>query len=483
MRKFIFLLILFTTCQLSAQLSWVNLSEIQFGKLPNESADPFVSFYDRLNVDYRLDHFKLSATVENYQSPYSDRNYIDLSQLTLTYKKKYWTAKLGNYYETIGRGLILRSFEIPGALLEDFGFRSRNYFHRDQLGASLRFKNKRWNLMAMYSKVLNNVLPPIFDRNDRRSQSLYAISGEYRLPKKHKIGFNYMGLIDNGSDIQHLYSTNLSGPIGSALTYYVEYASSVDNINDHGLYAGVNGYVGDLSFNIEVKSYKDFIIGNGYNEPPALIKQHTYKVLNRSTHVTNPLNERGYQLDLYYTVNDSTSLNFNHALAINEFGNSTFTFQEYFIEWASSLSSGVDYKIFLDYAQDPFKGESNRLSLGTYWNMRLGSTFRLVPEVEFQTFERNDVMVDNQSYSLGMQIDKSLFISFILEGTSDPFLIFDDTASRKWFLGSNIRVKPNYKHSFNLFVGERRGGPLCSAGVCYEILDFKGIELRWIARF
>ncbi len=481
----IFFIIIFSSFggNVLGQLSWVNLAEVQFGKLPDELADPFVSWYDRLTIDYRFSAFKLSATIENYQSPYEDRNYIDLSQATLTYKKKKWTAKLGNFYETIGRGMILRSFEIPGALLEDFGFRSRNYFHRDQLGASIRYKDKKWNVMAMYSEVLNNVLPPTFERSERRSQSVYAISGDYKFYNKHKLGLSYVASDDARLDMQHLYGINISGPFSDNFSYYVEFANSQSDANDYAIYAGVNGILGDVSFNIEFKNYKDFIIGNGYNEPPALIKQHTYRVLNRSTHVTNPLDETGYQLDLYYSLNDISSINFNHALAVNEFGNSTFTFQEYYVEWSNALNERTDYKIFIDYAEDPFKAESQRVSLGAYWDFALGESMRISPEIEFQTFDRSGQRVNNHSYALGWQVDKKLFFSLIVEGTTDTFLIFDADAAQRWYVGSNIRIKPNYKHTLNLFIGERRGGPLCNAGVCYEILDFKGMELRWTARF
>lgn len=466
----------------TAQFSLVNMSETQFGKLPNESADPFVSFYDRGTINYRYKKFKASATIENYSSPYENRNYIDLSQLTLSYKSKKWEAKLGNFYETLGRGMLLRSFEIPGAILEDIGFRSRNYFHRDLLGASVMYKTKKWNLQLLYVDPLNNVLPPTFDRDIRRPQSIGAISAEYKVYKQHKLELNYMMLSDDFLDTQHLYSFSASGPLGSILNYYIEYADNQSDINNHALYAGVNGSYGLLSFNLEYKLYNDFIIGNGYNEPPALVKQHTYRVLNRSTHVTNPLDEEGYQIDLYFDVNEKSSLNFNQALAINQFSGTTFTFQEYFVEWSSSIEEGLDYKVFFDYSEDPFKAEQNRIAVGTYWDIQIGEHMRILPEVEYQQFKRGGSIVRNHSYSIGWQADAKLFLSLLVEGTTDPFLINDASDSQRWYIGSNIRLKPNFKNTFQLFIGERRGGPLCSAGVCYEILDFKGVELRWTTR-
>ena len=183
------------------------------------------------------------------------------------------------------------------------------------------------------------------------------------------------------------------------------------------------------------------------------------------------------------TLNENTSINFNHALAINDFSAITFTFQEYFIEWSSSLKEGVDYKIFVDYSEDPFKAELNRLSVGSYWDVKVGEHMRILPEIEYQQFNRGTRLVRNHSYSLGWQADEKLFLSILLEGTTDPFLINDAGDNQRWYVGSNFRYKPSFKNTFQLFLGERRGGPLCSAGVCYEILDFRGVELRWTTRF
>lgn len=465
------------------QFSLTNLTEVQVGKLPDENRPSFVSLYDRFIVNYRIGNLKLSATAESYVTPISNRNFAALSQASLSYRKKRWSIKLGNFYETIGRGLLIRSFEIQGALLEDFGFRSRNYFHRDHLGALVKYKGKKFNVTTMYSQVLNNALPPTFERAQRRNQSVYAVAAEYKLPKRQKIGASYVVIQDERLDLQHLYSVSLTGPLFKVLNYYVEFANAQSSINNNALYAGVNGFIGDLSFNIEYKNYQDFIIGNGFNEPPALIKQQTYRTLNRSVHVTNPLDESGYQIDLFYTFNEHSSINVNHALASNEFGSNTFNFREYFAEWKSVFGNYHEYKVFVDYAEDPFKRESRRVSVGTYWELGLHENIRLLPQVEYQTFIRPEGRVENQSYALALQAGKDVAVSLVAERTTDPFLIFDESTTERWYVGGNLSVKPHNRHTLNFFLGERRGGPLCTAGVCYEILDFQGLEVRWTGRF
>jgi len=34
-----------------------------------------------------------------------------------------------------------------------------------------------------------------------------------------------------------------------------------------------------------------------------------------------------------------------------------------------------------------------------------------------------------------------------------------------------------------LFLGKRRGGLACTAGTCYQVQPFEGVELRLVSRF
>jgi len=464
-----------------AQLSGNQLAEIQFGKLPNEAADPFVSLYDRLVTNYFVGDWQAGLTLETFTSPFDDRSYFALSQGYVRYQSDRWKVKAGNLYETIGRGLLLRSFEVQGAILEDIGFRSRNYFHKDILGLSAQYQGDRWDVQLLAGQVLNNVLPPTFDRTDRRPDDLYLADANVRYYKKHSIGGSLASLDTDGSDAQSLTSLRIKGPFFLDLNYHVEWARNWTLDNSSAIYTNVSGAFGDLGVNIEYKRYRNFILGTGINEPPALIKQHTYRVLNRSTHVSNPASEEGYQIDVFYTFENGATLSGNHAVAINRFGTLNFTFSEYFVEWSSTLTESTDYKVFIDWAQDPLKGESDRISIGTYWSLPISSTLRIGPEVEYQRFSRDGSGVDNQVYALGLKIKSKWTATILWESTSDPFLV--DEGSRRHYLGGTIRFRPTYQSSLQLFVGERRGGPACSGGICYEILDFRGVEGRWTQRF
>lgn len=470
---------------LNSQIQVAHLLEGQFGKLPQETVDAFPSVYDRAEISYKNKGWRANATIEQYHTTFDGRSYIDLSQAHIGYKKKRWTIKLGNFYETLGNGLLLRSFEFPGALLEDVGFRSRNYFHRDVLGASVKYKGKKWTFHGIYGEVLDNTLPPVFDRTTRRSNDLAALSSSFKYVKGHEAGIilsrHAVDLPNVSSNTIYNASFKANGKLAKRIRYFGEYAKNLTE-DGYALYAGISGSVGKFSYTIEYKDYSSFLIGTGINEPPAAIKQQTYRTLNRSIHVSDPEEESGYQIDLFYNFDDGTVLNLNHSLARNPFGTETTIFQQYFFEIQSSLSEDFDYKAFIDYSIDPFKSEENRFSAGLYTDFAISPKLRLLPEIEYQTFDRRDSDIYNISALLGLKIDKKLFVSVLAETTDDPFIREADTSS-KLFLGTTIRFTPTYQHTFQLFAGERRGGPQCTAGVCYEILDFQGIELRWVGRW
>lgn len=467
--------------QISGQSQGTNLLEFQYGKIPGADTSSFPSIYDRTTLSYRKSSFRAAITIEQYHSEFSDRNYMNLAQGLLQYKKKKWDIKLGNFYETLGRGVLLRAFEIKGAVIEELGFRSRQYFHRDFLGASVKYKTKKFTIQAMRADVLNT-LAPTFGREDRRVDLITGLALSGRFLKKHKAGLNIMHYENPSGNENTFGSLSLEGPISDNFNYYAEFASGLSTPERYAFYSGITGLIGNVSFNVELKKYVDFLIGSGINEPPALIQDQTYRLLNRTTHVSNPIDEDGYQIDLSYSFDKGHVLLFNHALARNKIGAKSLVFREFFLEWSSQIKN-MEYKLFLDYSEDPFKGQSKRITAGFYSSLSLSKKVRIQPEIEWQSFKRSDIRVYNQSIQLGLNYASKLNVSVLYERTNDPFLMLDSNQTKRNFTGINIAYKPNYKNSIRLFFGERQGGPACSSGVCYEILDFKGFETRWTTRF
>ncbi len=159
--KFIFVLclLLIISATTKAQVNGTNIMEYQFGELPTDTS-AISTVYDRSIVNYAHNSFKGSVTLEQFHTPFETRNYLKVNQYSLQYSSTSLEVKIGNFYETIGRGLLLRSYETPGAILEDLSYRSRHYFHRDILGISTKLRLKNFTTKLLYGRPLNYVFPP-----------------------------------------------------------------------------------------------------------------------------------------------------------------------------------------------------------------------------------------------------------------------------------------------------------------------------------
>lgn len=483
-RAFLFIIFLASVGLLQAQVSGTNLMEYQYGKIPGDT-NAFSSLYDRAIVKYSQKSFKGGLTLEQFQSPFENRNYLKITQYELQYSSEPIEVKIGNFYETVGRGLLLRSFEIPGAILEDISYRSRHYFHRDVSGISARYQGKKLTAKLIYGKPLNYVFPPTYDEKVRRPDNIELVYAGYSL-KKLNVASSLMRLT-NKSQTSVFNMISLSGNPWPFLSWYVEFAK---NISDYGLstftnqvpyafYGSFNFSFDRLGISMEYKNYNNFLIGAGINEPPALVKEHSYKVLNRSTHVLQPQNEQGYQVEMFYTFDNSSMLTVNNTLAINNFGQ-RFVFQEYFAEYDSPLLQKHNLKVFADYAKDPFKLEDNRISAGAYFEWKMPKKGTIKTEYEFQTFERLNTNTTNHLMNVGYAYGSKMVFTLISEWSNDRFIV--ESGDKIWF-GSAAKYQINRDNNIQLFAGSRRGGPACNAGICYEVLDFKGVELRLTSRF
>ncbi len=484
-KQLILLFLIFSFFSTQAQFSGTNLTEYQYGKLATQNEDEFHSVYNKLMLNYGYKAFKFSVGAQAYATPYDERNYIDPSWISVSFKQKGWELKAGNFNETLGRGLLIRSYEIPGALLEDKGFRSKNYFYRDLLGASAGYKNTRGEVKAFWGYAYNNVFPPSQDWEQRRSDEVAAVSGAYKILKQ-TLGASAMRLSNDAAE-SYYGMAELSGSIVKQLSYHVAYAfrattdeTLTDNDEEaYALYSSLNFSADKLGVSLELKDYRNFLIGSGINEPPALIKEHTYKTLNRATHVLLPSYERGIQAEAFYQFNLWTVLTLNYTLARNKLLEEV-DYHEWFAEISTSLGDAIELKAFADFAKDPFNSIDDRISLGTTIDYSFPKGYGLKLDTEWQQFDRSGENVQNVVAGLTFRRKSKLFLGIISELSNDSFLTEDDM---KLWLGGTARYKLNSKHNFTLFVGERRGGPACNAGVCYELLDFKGVEVRWNARF
>jgi hypothetical protein len=105
-------------------------------------------------------------------------------------------------------------------------------------------------------------------------------------------------------------------------------------------------------------------------------------------------------------------------------------------------------------------------------------------EFEYQSVERNVTTAEffsNVVLVAGYSRSPGTSVSFTWELSTDSYVTSD--AERRSWLGVIISQILNGQNTLTVFAGQRRGGPACTSGICYEVLDFQGVEIRLKTKF
>ena len=471
--------------------------EFQIGNLPYTDPSDLSTHYDQLNLGYRYKGLKATLRYEQFLTQTDERSYTNLSQFQVQYRRDKLELKIGNLNETLGNGLLVRGYEIAGSVFEEEAYRTRYGFYRDLLGFTAKYSGDIWYFQALRGKSLVNTLPPTAPAEDRRIDLVEGIETGVSLY------YQTLGVIlmrnSNPFEKDTFYSLLFSGSLPGILSYNFEYAHNLaedmplilrDEISRYGIYGSLSFSLGSFGLSFEYKDYHNLLIGTGISDPPTTVREHKYKVLNRSIHVPQLLDESGIQLEGYYTFANHQHLVLNYARSVNEFFKD-FVFSEVFLEYSFYPGRKNNVTLFADFTSDQFKAEDQRIAAGVVWEYSVLGSWSTQLHLEYQYLEREileTAEIHNAVVILGVSKSPGLSVSAIWELSNDPFLNDRpdtpavETGFRHWpGLEASYRINPG--NTISLFAGKRRGGPACTSGVCYEVLDFEGVEIRLKTKF
>jgi len=490
--------ILLLTRLLSAQINGSNQAVYQLGNQPDRLPANRANLFDQLNLRYNSGSLSLGLRAEIYKTD-SPFEYNRISQKFVGYKTGNLSLRLGNFYEILGRGLLLRSYELPGVVYEDTGTQQRYGFYKDVEGLSLRYENDFFRAKALAGRPLDFSRPPKQGRSGRRRQ--FVQGGEVNVLINDAFNPGALYLRSDIAGQTHEYNgLNMDGYWGD-FQYYAEYVQNGANSGGnfslgrngaHAFYTSLNMILDWITLSFEYKDYNNFTLV--FNDPPPLVREHTYTLLNRSTHSIEPNNESGYQLEVLLDIGGDNSVTVNQNRAVNHLGNQRYTFFEYYADVNYYLGPDVITKVFADYSQDELVSQKNRFTAGASAEWGFGSDWQIISEIQWQQFQRDFIFNPAQNHSaenryVNVSLNKGPIYSagIILEYSNDPVetnqLATSGTLKfRSWpaFLAT---YQYDQQNVFNLFVGKRRGGNACTGGICYRVLDFEGVELSLITRF
>ena len=115
------------------------------------------------------------------------------------------------------------------------------------------------------------------------------------------------------------------------------------------------------------------------------------------------------------------------------------------------------------------------------------ATHSLNTDLQFQTVDRSfgDLVFPYKNLYLAFELHRAPGLSggILLQRSTDKLETGASQTGPTYWYGGSLGWQIREGHSFNLFGGKRRTGLACTAGSCYEVLGFEGVEIRLINQF
>jgi len=371
------------------------------------------------------------------------------------------------------------------------------------LGIYLEGKYSNFILKALSGSAANI--------KNERNDILHAADLEFRGIKKFKMG---LSITSNSSDNSNDASTNLIGARVASNFNFMDLHSEFGikqnkdikkNIfnNDREIigkafYTNLNVYYNNFSISGEVKYYDNFNFTSKdgsiqYNTAPAVIRDYSYILLNRHPHALNQNNEKGFQVEGNYVVNENTNITMSYGLTqtigTNSFYNiiagnnqdSRNQLKEVFGQINHSWNEKVKTIISFGYNEEATTSTKNITPiLENVYHINETNTLRLILEHQ----QTNNKFTDEKYFSdvLTFEYLKSpdITLSFVGETkTSEPTK--GNTKRNFWALVQAAYKLNNYI-DVSILVGSRQAGNICIGGVCRYEPEFEGVELKMLTR-
>lgn len=453
------------------------------------SVEPFFAETDReinnwLDVGYKYSYWRAGLRME-FHDPRNPDVYNDkITQRYVMFKKDWLRIRAGNFYERLGRGLVFHAFEIQSQTLNRTD--ENVAIDRNIDGGNIKLSFDNVDVTGIWGRPLK-----MFS-SDRG----YALGGgevRFRPFSALLLGGTFLRFSDDflpdvaglerKIDLE-LSSLQVGLNLGSIDLYTeISQKKSTDEPaipNGNAVYAAAS-YSGDsFGLSAEFKRYEQF--NTDFNNPPALVKTHSFALLNRHTHSLNPKDEIGYQFESYFSPNPGATFTLHASGADNLENDERQRFREYFFESRNEWGEQAISRVLLDYSKDRGLGDLNRWTLASEVDYLLNDRNSLIFDAQLQNID-NENNVDGKYWNmLGLlAFSRSPFMTLSARYEHTTKARSEKSTKSNWF-SATLNLKVGQHHDIILTAGSRPGGLVCSGGICFQVPEFEGLELRWNAR-
>jgi hypothetical protein len=323
----------------------------------NEKDSSDYTVHNWLDVDYRYQGWTAGLRFEIHQ-PKNPRVYNDrMTQRYLEYQREWLKVRVGNFYERLGRGSVLRAFEIQSQIIDRT--QQNVAIDRNIDGVNAKVSLSNLELTGIWGKPLQML-------SSRRSHALGGGEVKLRSFSSLMVGGTFLRM-STQDVLRRAHDLNLSSFQTSlnagAIDVFVELARKASSQmpyekNGEAAYVSANFSGAWLGISAEFKRYKNF--AQPFNNPPALVKTHSFTLLNRHTHALNANDEIGYQVESYVSPSPATTLTFHASGAENLERERRSRFREFFVESRNEWSKKMAARVLIDHSEDQTIGDLRR---------------------------------------------------------------------------------------------------------------------------
>lgn len=470
-----------------------------------------ISFPKKINIGFRF----LYDDPPEVGAPFKG-----LSKRFVEYKNNGFSLRVGNSSELFSHGLVLNLFENRGLAYDTW---------LDGVKANYKYSNFNASLIAGTIDFRDSI-------NIARHE-IYKLRGgnvEYKIKKIGKVGASFISAeatipqsVNNkiaNVELPEIYFDINYNELDFHLGWAQKWVNTPIDRNTSrgtGIYSSLSFAGENLGITIDYKNYQfdlqDPFLQNDetrttkllpFQNPPIVMKEHSYTLLTRALHHVDFNDEVGIQLDAIYTVNEDLNFSLNISLASTHnsylYNNSTFSFTagesknllpstkinyspysefffegEYYFDYETAIRFGFakrEKTLYNSFGGTDGSHTIKSIVIPIQFQATLNEKLSTTIQYEFETV--------NDNYNVGQENFNNHFLTVITslvnnitfalryELTSNDF---DPSDRTDWLVGE-LGYRISGSNLVSLSYGRERGGQICSNGICRYILPFKGFK-------
>jgi len=508
-----------------------GIEETGEGGLVGEKRMEYFDYYTDGKLYY--DNFLLGVRIEYVDPPEYSLIKKGITQRYLEYNDNGWKIRVGDSFSLFGRGLALNLFE------------NRTLAFNTMLdGIKVNYSNDLFNVTTLYGKI-NYVDPQTVMEVNPYKENYTVGAGNLELvflkgctfggsfTFSERTDTNSIPLFAKDTSQTQIWETYLKLH-SSNFDLFVNYANKKSFRNSissyrygYALYSCASYEIDGLGVSLEYKDYRFDLVDplqrlNTYRwssalpfqNAPSCIKENSFTLLTRDSHVVDFNDEVGFQLEANYSVNNNSSINFNGSISSRH---DEYRFEPFSLmvlkENKTSLAIPTlnpqyspYWEIYLDYEYylsltDYIKIAADRRSEIFYDPINLINPIQPQRSTTFVLFLQyliNDsfnINASNESqwlfkfpypnsyytnfFSFQVSYLRQYIFGIRIENTTS---IYEPNGKKEWIL-AETSYKLNMSNLITISFGDERGGQICSNGICRQVLPFSGLRISIISNF